>query len=100
MLMIIPVQYQHTEEMHHVLDVHSDNCPWLHVGETGRAFRDGQGIVGFAVPRAVGHSGVRGSAALAKGIRGQWIEIICRLAPRTTMTGTWCEFVTIDAPDQ
>ncbi len=45
-------------------------------------------------------AGVGGSVALAKGIRGQWIEIICRLAPRTTMTGTWCEFVTIDAPDQ
>ncbi len=40
MLMIVFIHFQPTEEKHHVLDFHSDNCPWLHVSETGRAFGD------------------------------------------------------------
>ena len=66
--MIIPIHFQPTEEKHHVLDFHSDNCSWLHVGETGRTFRDGQGIGGLVVPRSTGYRRAGDHAALAKTV--------------------------------
>ncbi len=35
MLMIVSIHYQPTEEIHHVLDFHSDNHPWFRAGGIG-----------------------------------------------------------------
>lgn len=71
MLMIVSIHYQPTEEIHHVLDFHSDNDPWFRAGEVGRSFRDGYGFVGVLVPRSARYRRAGNHAAMAEAVCGK-----------------------------